>query len=162
MSSMAEPWDSWEYLSKCLQMMSCCNQTSRVATFRLHLIRLHLNSAAESTNPPSLSSFLFHFHLWIMSPNPNSRKFTETHRGHVLIDGVCSREGSKKGLFLYFTFFSEGCPEEAVVWEHINRGLEQLKALFQDRDKTPCAYDEPPPNKDLLSQYLWQTVAGVR
>lgn len=161
MSSMVEPRDSWEYLSKCLQMMSCCYQTSCVATFRLHLIPLYLKSAAESINPPSLSSFLSSFHLWIMSPNPNSPKFTETHRGHVHIDGVRSQAGSKSRLFLYFTFFSVCRPEEAVVWEHINRELEQLKALFQDRDKTPCACDEPPPNKDLLSHYLWQTAAGA-
>lgn len=42
-------------------------------------------------------------------------------------------------------------PEEPLVWERINRELEQLKALFRDRDKTPCACDELPPNKDLLS-----------
>lgn len=99
---MSSRLDSWEYLSKCLQM-SCRYQTSRVATFRLYLIPLRLRFAAESINPPFLCSFLPSFHLWITSPNPNSRKFTETHRGHVRIDRAA--RGSRTAADCSFFFF---------------------------------------------------------
>lgn len=115
---MSSRVDSWEYLSKCLQM-SCRYQTSHVATFRLYLIPPGLKFTAESINPPSLCSFLPSFHLWITSPNPNSRKFTETHRGHVQI--VRAARGPDQKQRRTAPFFSGFGPEEAVVREHINR-----------------------------------------
>lgn len=61
--------------------------------------------------------------------------------------------------------FSVWRPEEPVAWEHINRVLEQLKAVFQDKDKTPCARDELSPHKDLVlgqSEYFHQLVTKTQ
>lgn len=119
----------------------------------LHFIPPCFRFAAESKDLPSLSSFLSRFCLWITSSNPNSRKFAETRRGHVQVNCARSQAGSKNSGGLLLCSLLCAAPEEPLAWEHINREAEQLKALFQDIDKTPCACDEPSPNKDLLSHF---------
>lgn len=63
------------------------------------------------------------------------------------IDCAQSRPRSKTVVDCYFSVW---CPGESVAWEHINRELEYLKALVQERDKIPCTWDALPPDKDCL------------
>ncbi len=90
--------------------------------------------------------------------NPNNCKFTKTILDVSRLMLHCHWPRSET---VADRSFSVRCPEEPVAWEHINRVLEQLKALFQDKDKTPCARDELSPHKDLVlghSKYFHQLV----